>query len=246
MRLLNKLVNRLFFRKKRFLNYSGGIVSICFDDFHPSCASIGKKILDAYGIKGTYYYSFGCMKKNSGDHSSFDIIKNLSFEGHEIGCHTKNHKSFKEMNESEIIQDLNENKKIIESVIGANKLKSFAYPFGDTTVVGKKILDQRFECSRTTQRGINSGWVDLNLVKANSLYERNFNLSFLEKVLDQNRKENGWLIFYTHDIEENASQFGITPHSFNECIKVIKKSAGKILPVQEALNILRNKSEILN
>src|ERR1700749_4574959 len=70
-------------------------VSFCFDDFPRSAYVIGSPILRQFGAHGTYYASPGLMNTSNdlGDQFRGKDIEMLLAEGHELGSHTFNHHS---------------------------------------------------------------------------------------------------------------------------------------------------------
>jgi hypothetical protein len=71
--------------------------------------------------------------------------------------------------------------------------------------------------------GINKSPVDLNLLRANSLYRSSFHLDSIDRLLALNEERRGWLIFYTHDISMNPSAFGCKPFELEDVVKLAIK-----------------------
>ena len=77
--------------------------------------------------------------------------------------------------------------------------------------------------------------MDLNLVKAYFIDYRNRNkLNLIEKLIKNNFMSNGWLVFATHDVDDNPSRFGVDPELFKSVVDLAVKSGSVILPVAEA------------
>jgi hypothetical protein len=77
--------------------------------------------------------------------------------------------------------------------------------------------------------------VDLNLLRANSLYSCCFDLDVIDRLFEANERRKGWLIFYTHDISENPSSFGCKPGEFESVVKLAVTKQVSILSVGEVL-----------
>ena len=58
-------------------------------------------------------------------------------------------------------------------------------------------------------------------------------------MIDQNARARGWLIFATHDVRETPSRFGCTPDFFEQVVQWSLESGARILPVVEALEVLK-------
>ena len=50
--------------------------------------------------------------------------------------------------------------------------------------------------------------------------------------------QKGWLIFYTHDVRPNPSQYGCTPELFEFAVSHAAHSGSRILTVEEVLREL--------
>jgi hypothetical protein len=77
--------------------------------------------------------------------------------------------------------------------------------------------------------------VDLNLLRANSLYSSSFDLDSIDRLIKENGRRRGWLIFYTHDISEQPSAFGCRPGEFESVVKLAVKTRARIMPVGQAV-----------
>jgi peptidoglycan/xylan/chitin deacetylase (PgdA/CDA1 family) len=188
------------------------MVSFCFDDFPRTALSAGGKILKKYGAHGTYYAALGLMNTTNelGDQLTPDDLKSLLLEGHELGGHTYAHSSCRRVPPERFEQDVQAGRNAILQLTG-NDAEHFAYPFGHVTLGLKKRVGQQMMSCRGTQEGINGPVIDLNLLRANSLYGQIDRIPFAESLLNHNQNRRGWLIFYTHDVRENPSRFGCTP-----------------------------------
>jgi len=114
------------------------------------------------------------------------------------------------------------------------QLKTFAYPKGSATPKTKKICEKHFCCSRGIKRGINKNRIDLNLLNGHSIYGDMDSIELYKKIVDRNKTQKGWLIFYTHDVRKNKSRYGCTPQLLEEIISYSIKSGAEIKTVYEA------------
>ena len=85
-----------------------------------------------------------------------------------------------------------------------------------------------FESCRSIYSGINYKKIDLNLLRANSLYSSSVPLDYIEELIRINDELNGWLIFYTHDVCDNPTAVGCTPDYLEDVIKIALKSKAVI------------------
>jgi peptidoglycan/xylan/chitin deacetylase (PgdA/CDA1 family) len=102
------------------------VVILTFDDGYESQYSNAKPILDKYGFKATFYIV--CNYVGSGDdRMTWEEIKSLQQEGHDIASHTMNHDDLSKLTPQEAEYEVAQSKQcLLEQGINP---KSFAYPF---------------------------------------------------------------------------------------------------------------------
>ena len=92
--------------------------------------------------------------------------------GHELGCHTYNHCECDTISQDTLLYNIVQNQKEIQRIISGYSMVNFAYPKGLLSFSSKEILSKNFHSMRGTYNGINCGCADLNLLRANPVYER--------------------------------------------------------------------------
>jgi len=215
-------------------------ISFTFDDFPKTSYLNGGKILERFGLTGTYYVSFSLIGKQSpsGEICDYEIIRDLLLKGHEIGCHTYSHLDAWQTEPYIYEASIINNRDLLHKLLPEVKFKTFAYPLGKATLKIKNIAGKYFNCCRGGSQNINSGKIDLNYLKAYFLDSRiGGNISNIKEIIDRNKYENGWLIFTTHDIDDNPSRCGNTPQFFEEVVKYSLNSRAMISTVN---NIYEN------
>lgn len=88
---------------------------------------------------------------------------------------------------------------------------------------------------RGIRGGINAPFADLNLLKANRIYSKSFNLAAMHSLIQENQRMRGWLIFYSHDVRENPSDYGCTPEQLESVVHAAFESGATILTVAQAI-----------
>jgi peptidoglycan/xylan/chitin deacetylase (PgdA/CDA1 family) len=224
------------FRRTVPLGNRGPIVSFSFDDFPRTAYSVGGSILEQFGARGTFYAACGLMNTCSelGDQFCAEDLDSLLEKGHELASHTYSHISSRSVPCAEFCEDVEKGRKAIEEVTGAES-SNFAYPFGHVTLRAKRALATSLTSARSIVPGFNGPEIDLNLLRANSLYGDLDNAKRVEELIAENIKRESWLIFYTHDVRPNPSPFGCTPALFEAAVSCAMHSGSHILTVQEAL-----------
>lgn len=235
-RYRNRFRNALF-RKPLVLDLQKPIISFTFDDFYKSSYLNGGNILRHFGVRGTYYSSMSLQNQNNDLRSLFsrDDLINLFKDGHEIGCHTFNHIRCSETPSAEIKKDVVHNCRELQKIFPDIKIANFAYPYGNFNLRSKYHLRNIFLSCRGTMPGINTGLVDLNLLRANRLYSKTIDFRHVESLISENTQNNGWLIFYTHDVQDKPSAFGCTCEYFSSAVENAVASGSQILTIGEAL-----------
>ncbi|HZR58761.1 MAG TPA: polysaccharide deacetylase family protein [Terriglobales bacterium] len=222
----------------RLVPLAGGpIVSFGFDDFPRSAYMAGGEILKSFGARGTYYISLGLMNTSNdlGEQFRLDDLHSLVKDGHELASHTFSHLSSRRVSLSAFLEDARRGRNELRNINGGADSANFAYPYGDITLAAKKSLGSEMASCRGTTGGLNGPEVDLNLLRANSLYGDIDQFERVQKLILQNEKQSSWLIFYTHDVRPNPSRFGCTPALFEAAVSFAAGRGSRMMTVAEVL-----------
>jgi hypothetical protein len=95
-----------------------------------------------------------------------------------------------------------------------------------------------FATCRGIAPGVNSGIADLGLLKAVALYSGRRDDRKLQDYLDQAGKERGWLIFYTHDVDQQPSPWGASIEQFEQAVALAVERGYEVVPVRDAIGRL--------
>ncbi|MBS7697321.1 MULTISPECIES: polysaccharide deacetylase family protein [unclassified Chelatococcus] len=213
------------------------LVSFTFDDIPDSAAQKGADVLDAHGIKGTFYVAAGLL----GTRDTFwklataDDIRCLHERGHEIGCHTHDHRKVDELSAAELAAQCDANHAALSAICGPIDLPNFAYPFGRQSLPRKLDLQRRFMSCRSVYEGVNAGRIDRAMLRVTELYDRTLTREKLTRTLDAAAAQSGWVIFYTHDVTETPSWIGASPGLMVDVIKAVTARGFACVTVKEAL-----------
>ena len=189
------------------------IVSFTFDDFPRTALTVGGHILEAFGFRGTYYTSIALMDSSNhlGDQFRRADLDTLRYRGHELASHTFSHISCRSVSCSKFRNDVDTGRRVIEELTGQSDSGNFAFPFGEITLNAKRSVGLDVASSRGIWGGFNGPEVDLNLLRANSLYGGLDKRAQVQKLILENEHRRSWLIFYSHDVRDAPSRFGCTP-----------------------------------
>ena len=196
-------------------------VSLSFDDGRATQLDRGVAILDAHGVKATFYLTPPWMEQRAGDWRA------VARSGHEIGNHTMLHPctgnlEFTRANPIEdytlerMDAELAEANAVIEDKLGVTPT-TFAYPCGGT-FLGRgecaasyiPLVAKRFLAGRGYWEPYPNapGLCDLAHLLGCSLDALPF--ATVEKLVERTIAEGGWLILVGHDIRANDWQ-GVDP-----------------------------------
>lgn len=214
------------------------IASFSFDDIPKTAVTNGAKILEQNGALGTFYVAgshIGQVFENVVQCDENDI-KAIYNNGHEIACHSYSHPRLRGRNKEEIIKDLNKNLETFREILGDEKFEfsSHAFPYGEYDETTLKVLSKYFTTMRGVLSGVNFETIDFANLKTTSIEVSKFCKKNINSAIDLALKNNGWIVFFTHDINENCTNYGSTPAMLEEVISMVKSAGIEILPVKDA------------
>jgi peptidoglycan/xylan/chitin deacetylase (PgdA/CDA1 family) len=232
---LHELHARVSHRRPLSLALTRGIISFSFDDFPASAWRRGGAVLEAHGVRGTYYVSMGLEGRpwHGGEGFSRDDVAALVASGHELGCHTFSHQPCWRLSAAELDEDLDRNARSSRFALGEKRFVTFAYPYGLASAAAKRLVAARFAAVRHIRKGINAGTIDMAELRANEI-SADTPAQALNRLIDRCRDRNGWLLLFTHDISETPSPWGCTPALFAELVERAVASGCSVLPVGDA------------
>lgn len=224
------------------LNLLQPLISFSFDDAPHTAFTNGTEIMKMFGARATFYVSLGNLGDDSpsGVIASYDDLHLALDEGHELGCHTFDHINSWEAKPKHFVQSVLRNRQALSNLIPEATFPSLAYPICNPRPLTKRLVGKLFHCCRNGGQTFNFGHIDLNLLKAFFLDRRIGNtVDVVKYLINQNSIFRGWLIFATHDIDDNPSRYGCSKKYFMEVVKYAFNSHALLLPVSEALNIVK-------
>lgn len=213
------------------------IVSFTFDDVDESAVFNGSRILERHGIRGTFYVAGGLSgtRYQRWLFASSESVRALSVRGHEIGCHTYSHPDVQTLDRDGIEAELAANRDFFAALDAGISLDNFAYPYGSVGLPQKSVVQERFWSCRGVRPGVNAGRIDLGQLRAVRLYDVTLDADGIDAWIDEARRRNGWLIFYTHDVAASPTEHGCSP-ALLECAAARAKHAGfACLTVRDAM-----------
>jgi peptidoglycan/xylan/chitin deacetylase (PgdA/CDA1 family) len=217
------------------------LVSFTFDDFPRSALFQGGRILRNHGLKGTFFASFGLMGRvtPTGKMFSYDDLAELIRQEQEIGCHTFDHCHAWDTAPVEFEASIIRNRRAVAEYLPGTEWKALSYPISCPRPETKRRAAKHFTCCRGGGQSFNRRTVDLNNLNAFFIEQSRDNFNAIKVVIEDNARQNGWLIFATHDVSDSPTRFGCSPAVFEKAVRSSIQSGARILPVSEALEIIR-------
>lgn len=232
MRLVDRVLNRGYRLRRRLTDIVSdkGVVSFTFDDFPASALGVGGAILEEAGWRGTYYACGGLLGTGSGPgaFATSDVLEDCLARGHELANHTLTHCNCIQAEARQIRAEVVENEAVLKSAS-----RNLAFPFGAANIREQRLVRRLVTTARGVQHGVNGRASDrLNLL-ANPIYSA-AGLDPLYRQIKQAADQRGWLIFYTHEVTEQPTQFGCTPADLRALVAAVAASGMEVLTVEQA------------
>lgn len=232
---------RMFGAKTLHISADRAVISFTFDDVPDSALYRGAEILERYGLHGTFYIAGSLVGTQETDRRLIDEdgVRELAERGHEIGCHTYSHKNIATLDQQQLQLDIAENRSFLQRVLGLKgrlpEKLNFAYPYNAVSYPLYKRLARSYRSCRAGENRINRGAVCPQMLYGMEIDQSEGNQERLKREIDAVKAQPGWLIFFTHDISDNPSPYGCTPHNFEQLVQYARDSGCEILTVDQAL-----------
>lgn len=220
------------------------MVTFTFDDVPASACERGARILEEHGARGTFYVAGGARGAQGGGPppASIDQLRAVWEKGHEIGCHTYSHPAVRYMTFEEIGAELDRNQSALRKIDGDIVVRNFAYPYGDLSVRTKRYCESRFDSCRSGHAGINRGRADLGALAAWPLQNAVLDRVKIAGLIAKTAQTGGWLIFFSHDVAERPSKYGVTPDLLKCAADAAKRAGCTLASVADSLELIRDRA----
>jgi peptidoglycan/xylan/chitin deacetylase (PgdA/CDA1 family) len=209
------------------------MISFAFDDIPASAAETGAAILEARGLKGTYFVAAALAGTDAvtGPMALPDQVRRLADAGHEIGCHTYSHLDCGQAAPCNAVEDVARNAETL-AAWGVGRPSTFAYPFGDVAPGTKRALAPRFALMRALHRGLVTAGTDLNQAPAVGV-EGPDGEALAMHWLQRAAHRKAWLILETHDVADAPSPYGCTPGALERLVDAALANGFEAVTVAE-------------
>ncbi|MCB0664780.1 MAG: polysaccharide deacetylase family protein [Saprospiraceae bacterium] len=227
-----------FYQKYQTIDLKAPIVSFTFDDSYGCTFDHAGDLLWQREFHGTFYVSFKFLGLKSQPNFQLAQLKRIVNQGHEIGCHTYGHIDLSQISRAKAIQDIEYNQHRLSQLFPGMKFQNFSFPFGSETYPLKKFVGKQFLSARGNRPGLNFGNVDMANLKSIKLYEQKYSIKDIEHKLDMALHHNAWIIFHTHDVQKEYTQYGCSPEYFDQVLKSCEIRSMAVRSIDEAQTLL--------
>lgn len=219
---------------------SGGLVSFTFDGFAESAAQGGAPILEAHGARGTFYTAPGLWGQQwrGAAMSTAETVDSLHHSGHEIGCHPHDGSPVDRLPAEDRDRLVTLSLDAFRDSASDRRFSSFAYPEGAVNVRAKRQVSRRFASCRGMVAGLNTGTVDLALLRSVHLADATLDLAGVNELLRRTQQRHGWLIFRSGQVESYSPADGCSPQLLDHAVLRAAQLGLRILPVRHAVGAL--------
>ncbi len=244
--MASRFVARRIRSKLLALHNAPPMVSFTFDDVPASACETGAHILEQHGARGTFYVAgSGCGTADAGGplRASLDQLRTIWANGHEIGCHTYSHSAVRYVSLDELGLELDRNQSMLKKINRDVVVRNFAYPYGDLSVRTKRYLEARFDSCRSCHAGVNTVAADLGALTAWPLENASLDRTKVAELIALTVQRRGWLIFYSHDVADKPSRFGVSPDLLEWTVDKAERSGCVLTTIAGGLKLVSAGSE---
>jgi len=219
------------------------IVSITFDDGWVSVYTEALPVLRQYGFHTTQYVITNTF--DNPNYMSVSQIKAMQAAGDDIAAHTDTHADLTTLDSIQLKHELADSKNILEREFGGN-IRDFTSPYGAYNTYTLQTISKYYRSQKNAEgdptahplEAINTAG-EFNALNIRSYSVRqSTTLTDLQKLLDNARDHNGWLVLTYHQVDDSGSDFSVTPSVFKQQIQLISKSNIRSATVGKVLDIL--------
>jgi peptidoglycan/xylan/chitin deacetylase (PgdA/CDA1 family) len=212
------------------------VASISFDDIPTSAARVGAPMLEAAGLRGTFYVCgahTGHTFEDREQHVAEDLQR-LHAAGHEVACHSYAHPDVTRLDDAGRAADTAANAAFLRQTLGDVMPVSFAYPYGAVSIPAKAFYARQFFTCRGVYAGVNAGVMDFSDLLAVGVERRQFDIGRVRALIAEAKARAGWLVFFTHDVAAEPTPYGCTPADLAAVIEALAEAGVETLPVKAA------------
>ncbi len=219
-------------------SFAEGMVTLSFDDSWTSQYTNALPILDAAGLKGTFYITSQPIQLQWTGFMTAANVKTIHQKGHEIGGHTVTHADLTTLSRTQLSQELRNSKTYIQGIIGST-ISSVAYPYGAyNSAVKSATQTAGYSNGRSTDLGLNVKTTDKYALKSECPLKTT-PFSQIKQAIDDAKANKQWYILCLHEVKEGGDEYSMTPAQLQQIVNYIKSSGIKAVTVKEGRALMQ-------
>jgi peptidoglycan/xylan/chitin deacetylase (PgdA/CDA1 family) len=219
-----------------------GAISVAFDDGMQSQYDYAFPLMQARGIKATFYVITDSISDFSNDDSFLSIaeLQTLQDYGCEIASHSKTHPSFPYISDSQIREECNVSKQVLQSYGFA--ADNFAYPYGGRNDHTDSIVAEYYRSARSAYAPPYIMQLPTSQFLLPGCPGETGDpdvLSYLESMVDEVYSTNGWVIIFFHNVipDDNHDSCTISSQDFESFLDYIIYKGVPTITVDQGLDL---------
>lgn len=226
-------------RRMSMLRNDRPIISFTFDDFPASGYMNTAQLFKQAGVQATFYTSIGLLGgvAPTGRIASRELFREVLSSPHEVGCHTFDHLGAFETPFNAYRASVERNLRELRLFDPLASFVTHSYPISFPRIRTKRYVSRRFAACRAGGQTYNQGAVDLAYLQSFFIERSRSNPAAIREQIGRSVQAKGWLIFSTHDVDENPTEYGCTPGLFGKILEWSLDSGARILSVRDALSV---------
>lgn len=220
--------------------FAQGMVSLTFDDSWLTQYTNALPVLQAAGLKGTFYLTSQPIQQAWTGFMTPTQAKDIANKGHEIGGHTVTHADLATLSKTKINTEIKSSKNYLKNITGQTVV-SLAYPYGSYTNTVKTLTKN---AGYTSGRGVeynthNLTSTDKYAMKSQCI-ETTDSIASIKARIDSAQANKEWYILCFHEVMNNGDQWSTTPARLQEIVDYIKSTGIKVVTVKEGRALMSN------
>lgn len=222
-------------------SFDQGYVSLTFDDGWGSHYTTAKPILDAAGMKGSFFIvtdeATNADPNNINDefaYMDYARILELQNAGHEVSAHTRTHTSLITLPVVQANEEILGSKNALTSQ-GLAPVDTFVYPYGEYNAsVIQMVKNAGFIGARSVESGYNTQSTDRYVLKVQNILNTT-SVAQIQDWIDTAKANKVWLVLVFHRIVPNPDQYDAMPQTLQGTVNYLQQQGVSVIPMREGV-----------
>jgi peptidoglycan/xylan/chitin deacetylase (PgdA/CDA1 family) len=216
-----------------------GMVSLTFDDAWLTQYTNGLPILQAAGLKATFYLCSTPLADSWVRFMTAAQAVDIANRGHEIGGHTETHPDLITLTPGEVSTQLRASKSYLENLT-RQQVVSFAYPFGSFNLpIQSAVSAAGYSSGRTVEFDVQNTPLTEKTALRSMTFLQTQSIAEIKAQIDQARANRTWFILAIHEIAPEGDIYTNSAARLQEVVDHIRATGIKVVTVKEGRALMR-------